>query len=338
MRVFQLENGWGLDNLRLSQRAEPKAGQGQVVIRMRASSLNYRDLVVLDQGYGRTTGTLPLILLSDGAGEVVETGPGVTRVKVGDRVCPTFFQNWIAGDPKPENFSPALGGTMDGTMADLMVVSEQGVVKLPDGLSDVEAASLPCAALTAWSAVVEYGRVKAGDKILIQGSGGVAQFALAFAKAHGAHVTVISSSDEKLARLKQSGVDVGINYKTFPDWAKQAREVTAETGGFDNIIELGGETTFAQSLRAVRPGGTISLIGVLSGLNITTSLGPIVARQVRLQGITVGHRRGFEDMLRAIAARNIKPVIDRTFAFEDLKEALAYLKSGQQFGKIVIAH
>ncbi len=338
MRVFQLENGWGMDNLHLSQRAEPKAGHGQVLIRMRASSLNYRDLVVLDQGYGRTTGKLPLILLSDGAGEVVETGTGVTRVKVGDRVCPTFFQNWIGGDPKPENFSPALGGTMDGTMTDLMVVSEQGVVKIPDGLSDVEAATLPCAALTAWSALVEHGRVKAGDKILVQGSGGVAQFALAFAKAHGAHVTVISSSDEKLARLKQSGADIGINYKAFPDWAKAVREVAADAGGFDNIIELGGESTFAQSLRAVRPGGTISLIGVLSGLNLTTSLGPIVARQVRLQGITVGHRNGFENMLRAIEACNIKPAIDRTFGFAELKQALAYIKSGQQFGKVVIAH
>lgn len=338
MRVFQLEGGWGMDHLRLSQRPEPVAGLGQVLVKVRASSLNYRDLVVLDQGYGRTTGTLPLILLSDGAGDVAAVGPGVTRVKVGDRVCPTFFQNWTAGPPRPENFSPALGGTLDGTMTEFMLVSEQGVVKLPDTLTYAEAACLPCAALTAWSAIVEQGRVKAGDKILIQGSGGVAQFALAFAKAHGAHVTVISSSDEKLERLKLAGADVGINYKAFPDWAKEARKITSDSGGYDNIIELGGETTFAQSLRAVRPGGTISLIGVLSGLNITTSLGPIVARQVKLQGITVGHRNGFEDMLRAMETRNIKPVIDRTFEFADLKEALAYLRSGQQFGKVVIAH
>ena len=338
MRVFQLENDWGLEHVRLSQRPEPVAGTGQVIVKMRASSLNYRDLVVVDRGYGRTTGTLPLVLLSDGAGDVVDVGPGVTRVQVGDRVCPTFFQNWTGGEPRPEYFERALGGTLDGTMTELMAVSEQGVVKLPDGLTYDEAACLPCAALTAWSAVVVNGHVKAGDKILVQGSGGVAQFALAFAKAHGAHVTVMSSSDEKLARLKQSGADVGINYTTTPDWAKAARPITADSGGFDNIIELGGEATFAQSLRAVRPGGTISVIGVLSGLNLTTSLGPIVSRQIRLQGITVGHRSGFEDMLRAMAAMRIRPVIDRRFAFTELQEALAYLKTGQQFGKIIITH
>ena len=338
MRVFQIEDDWGMDHLRLARRARPVAEHGQVLVRMRASSLNYRDLVVLDRGYGRATGSLPLIPLSDGAGDVVEVGSGVTRVKVGDRVCPTFFANWTGGAARPENFERALGGSLDGTMTELMAVSEQAVVKLPDSLDYEEAACLPCAALTAWSAVVEHGRVKAGDKVLVQGSGGVAQFALAFAKAHGAHVTVISSSDEKLARLKLAGADAGVNYKTHPDWAKETRSIAAERHGFDNIIELGGETTFGQSLRAVRPGGTISLIGVLSGLNLTTSLGPIVSRQIRLQGITVGHRDAFEDMLRAMTAKSIKPVIDRRFAFEDLKEALVYLRSGQQFGKVVIAH
>jgi NADPH:quinone reductase-like Zn-dependent oxidoreductase len=338
MRVFQLEKDWGMDHLRLSQRAEPVAGTGQVIIRMRASSLNFRDLVVVDRGYGRTTGTLPLVVLSDGAGDIVDVGAGVSRVRVGDRVCPTFFQNWTGGEPRPENFVGALGGSLDGTMAELMAVSEQGVVKLPDILTYEEAATLPCAALTAWSAVVVQGHVKTGDKILVQGSGGVAQFALAFAKAHGAHVTVISSSDEKLERLKQAGADVGINYTTHPDWAKAARPITADNGGFDNIIELGGETTFAQSLRAVRPGGTISVIGVLSGLNLATSLGPIVSRQIRLQGITVGHRNGFEEMLRAMVAMHIKPVIDRCFAFTELKDAMAYLKSGRQFGKVVVTH
>lgn len=338
MRVFQIEGDWGIDHLKLAQRPSPVAGPGQIVVRMRASSLNFRDLVVIDRGYGRNTGTLPLILVSDGAGDVVAIGDGVSRVKVGDRVCPTFFQNWTGGDPRPENFALALGGTLDGTMAELMLLSEQGVVKIPDSLSYAEAASLPCAAVTAWSALVTYGRIKAGDKVLVQGSGGVAQFALSFAKAHGAHVTVISSSDDKLARLRQYGADEGINYTTTPDWAKASRDITGDNGGFDHIVELGGETTFAQSLRCIRPGGTISLIGVLSGLNLTTSLGPIVSRQIRLQGITVGHRGSFEDMLRAMQQMTIKPVLDRTFGFNDLKEALAYLKSGQQFGKIVIAH
>ena len=338
MRVFQIEGDWGMDYLRLAQRPDPVAGPGQIVVKMRASSLNFRDLVVLDRGYGRSTGTLPLIPVSDGAGDVVAIGEGVSRVKVGDRVCSTFFQNWTGGDPRPENFGLALGGSLDGTMADLMLLSEQGVVKIPNSLSYQEAASLPCAALTAWSALVTNGRIKAGDKVLVQGSGGVAQFALSFAKAHGAHVTVISSSNEKLARLSQAGADAGINYSITPDWAKATRDITADNGGFDHIVELGGEATFAQSLRCIRPGGTISLIGVLSGLNLTTSLGPIVSRQVRLQGITVGHRGSFEDMLRAMQQMKIKPMLDRTFGFDDLKEALAYLKSGQQFGKIVIAH
>lgn len=338
MRVFQIENDWGWDNLRLSQRPEPTAGPGQVIVKVRASSLNYRDLVVIDRGYGRSTGELPLVLLSDGAGDVVAIGEGVTRVKVGERVCPAFFQSWTGGDPYPENFSQALGGPLDGTMSEFMLMSEQGVVKIPDSMSYVEASTLPCAALTAWSAVVTYGRIKCGDKILIQGSGGVAQFALAFAKAHGAHVTIISSSEEKLARLRQAGADAIINYREKPDWAKETRAITSDRGGFDNIIELGGEATFAQSLRSVRPGGTISLIGVLSGLNVTTSLGPIVSRQIRLQGITVGHRNGFEAMLRAMDQMAIRPVVDRSFAFDELKEGLLYLKSGSQFGKIVIEH
>lgn len=338
MRVFQIEQDWGFDHLTLSMRPEPVAGAGQVLVRMRASSLNFRDLVVLERGYGRATGELPLIPVSDGAGDVIAVGPGVSRVKVGDRVCPTFFQSWTGGDPQADNFTRSLGGPLDGTMAEIMVLSEEGVVRLPDALSYAEAACLPCAALTAWSALVTNGHVKAGDKVLIQGSGGVAQFALAFAKAHGAHVTMISSSDEKLERLKAGGADHGINYRTTPDWAKASREITADRGGFDTIIELGGEATFGQSLKCVRPGGTIALIGVLSGLNVTTSLGPIVARQIRLQGITVGHRSSFEAMLRAMDLHKIKPVIDRAFAFYDLKPALSYLKSGQQFGKVVIEH
>ncbi len=338
MRVFQIENDWGWDNLRPSQRPEPIAGPGQVVVRIRASSLNYRDLVVINRGYGRSTGELPLVLLSDGAGDVVSIGPGVTRVRVSDRVCPAFFQSWSGGDPHPENFSQSLGGPLDGTMSEFMLLSEQGVVKIPQGMSYAAAATLPCAALTAWSAVVTYGRVKSGDKILIQGSGGVAQFALSFAKAHGAHVTLISSSDEKLERLRQAGADEIINYRQKPDWAKETRNITADRGGFDNVIELGGEATFTQSLRSVRPGGTISLIGVLSGLNVSTSLGPIVSRQIRLQGITVGHRNGFEAMLRAMDQMAIQPIIDRSFEFNDLKEGLQYLKSGNQFGKIVIEH
>jgi NADPH:quinone reductase-like Zn-dependent oxidoreductase len=337
MRVFQIQNDWGLDHLQLSTRFDPKPGPGQVLLKMKAASLNYRDLVVPNRGYGSFTGELPLIPISDGVGEVIEVGPGVTRVKVGDRVCPCFHQGWIAGEPDLQRLTQTLGGPIDGTMADYMCLSEQGVVKAPAHLSDEEAATLPCAALTAWSALVTYDNLRPGSRVLVQGTGGVALFALTFAKLIGAHVTVISSNDEKLARARQLGADAGINYVTTPEWSKPARELTGGRG-FDHIVELGGEKTLPQSLRAIRPGGTISMIGVLSGSALSAPLGLVVTRQVRLQGITVGHRDGFEAMMRAIEQHRVRPVIDRVFAFEQLKEALAYLKSGAHFGKICIRH
>ena len=206
MRVFQIEDDWGMDHLKLSTRPEPKVGPGQVLIKMKSSTLNYRDLLVPERGYGRLTGNLPLIPVSDGVGEVVEIGEGVTRVDVGDRVCPMYFQNWIGGEPSQERFSQSLGGPLDGTMAEYMCLSEKGIAKAPAHLTDQEAAALPCACLTAWSALFTCSMTKAGDKILIQGSGGVALSGLAFAKMAGAHVTIISSSDEKIERLKKNWV------------------------------------------------------------------------------------------------------------------------------------
>jgi NADPH:quinone reductase-like Zn-dependent oxidoreductase len=337
MRVFQIEGEWGMDHLKLSTRPEPKSGPGQVVVKMGASSLNYRDLVVPNRGYGNHTGTLPLIPISDGAGMVTEVGPGVRRVAVGDRVCPTFFQNWISGEPDLERLTQSLGGPIDGTMADYMCLPQEGVAKVPAHFTDLEAATLPCAGLTAWSAVVTYGGVKPGDHVLVQGCGGVALFAVAFAKMQGAHVTVISSSDERLARVKQLGADAGINYRQTPEWAKATREFTGGRG-YDLILELGGEKTLPQSLRCIRPGGTLAMIGILSGSGMSTPLGLIITRQVRLQGVTVGHRDGFEAMVRAIEQHGLRPVIDRVFAFEELKEAMAYLQSGAQFGKVCVAH
>ncbi len=337
MRVFQIQDDWGMANLQMAERPQPRPGAGQVLLRMLASSLNYRDLVVPERGYGSFTGTLPLIPISDGVGEVVEVGPGVSRVAVGDRVCPTFFQGWIAGEPDLARMKPSLGGPIDGTMAAFMCLSEEGVVKAPAYLGDLEAATLPCAALTAWSALVTYGAVRAGEHVLIQGSGGVALFALAFAKLAGAHVTVISSSDEKIERLRTLGADATINYRTIPEWSKPAREIT-DGRGFDHIVELGGEKTLPQSLRCIRPGGTLSMIGVLSGSSLSTPLGLIITRQVRLQGITVGHRDGFEAMVRALEQHRVPVLVDRVFAFDDLKDALGYLRSGAQFGKICIRH
>jgi NADPH:quinone reductase-like Zn-dependent oxidoreductase len=337
MRVFQIEGGWGMDHLVLSSRPDPRPGPGEVLLRMKAASLNYRDLVVPDRGYGQHTGTLPLIPISDGVGEVVEVGAGVTRAAVGDRVCPSFLQRWVGGELNLERISGSLGGPIDGVMADLMVLPEAGVCQVPAHLSDEQAATLPCAALTAWSALVTEGRLRAGDRLLVQGTGGVALFALQFAKMAGAHVTVISSSDEKLARARALGADAGINYVTEPEWARASRSITGGAG-FDHILELGGEKTLPQSLRCIRPGGTVSMIGVLSGGTMSASLGLIVTRQVRLQGITVGSRDGFEAMLRAIGQHRLVPVVDRVFAFDELKAAMAYLKSGAHFGKVCLRH
>jgi NADPH:quinone reductase-like Zn-dependent oxidoreductase len=337
MRVFQVEGDWGIDNLKISTRPEPRPGPGQVLLRMRASSINYRDPIVPERGYGSQSGELPLIPVSDGVGDVIEVGSGVTRVKVGDRACPAYFQTWISGEPNANRLTQSLGGPLDGTMAELMCLSQEAVVKVPEYLSNLEASTLPCAALTAWSALVECGRIKPGEQLLIQGSGGVALFALQFAKMLGAHVTVISSSDTKIERLKSMGADATINYSETPEWGKAARALT-NGAGFDHILEVGGEKTLPQSLRCIRPGGTLSMIGILSGATMSTSLGLIITRQVRLQGITVGHRDGFEAMVRAMSQHRIRPVIDKVFAFEDLKASFDYIKSGQQFGKICINH
>ena len=338
MKVFQIQDDWGMEHLKLATRPDPRPGPGQVLLRMKAASLNYRDLLVPYRGYGSFTGELPLIPISDGVGEVVEIGAGVTRVKLGDRVCPCFNQAWIAGEANLDRLAGVtLGGPIDGAMAELMCLPEGGVVKVPAHLTHEEAATLPCAALTAWSAVVIHDNLGPGSKVLVQGTGGVALFALQFAKLRGAHVTIISSSDEKIAKAKALGADAAINYLKTPEWYKATREITAGRG-YDHIVELGGEKTLPQSLRCIRPGGTLSMIGVLSGSMLSAPLGLVVTRQVRLQGISVGHRDGLEAMMRAIEEHELKPVFDRVFAFEELKEAMAYLKSGAHFGKICIRH
>src|SRR5688572_25518238 len=338
MKVFQIQDDWGMEHLKLAARPDPRPGPGQVLLRMKAASINYRDLLVPLRGYGRQTGTLPLIVLGDGVGEVIECGAGVTRVKTGDRVCPSYNQAWISGEADHERIGRgALGGPLDGTMAELMCLPEGGVVKVPAHLSDEEAAALPCAGLTAWSAVVTHDRLGPGSRVLVQGTGGVALFALQFAKLLGCHVTVISSSDQKIEKAKALGADAAINYTKTPEWYRATREITGGSG-YDHIVELGGEKTLPQSLRCIRPGGTLSMIGVLSGGMLSAQLGLVVTRQVRLQGITVGNRDGFEAMLRAIGQHRLVPVTDKVFAFEELKEAMAYLKSGAHYGKVCIRH
>ncbi len=337
MRVQQITEDWGLGHVRRATRPDPQPGPGEVLLRMLASSLNYRDLVVLDRGYGKQTGTLPLVPLSDGVGEVIAVGAAVDRVAVGDRVCPMFFPSWIGGEPDIHRLTHSLGGPLDGTMSEFMCLSQEAVSRVPAALSDEQAACLPCAALTAWTTLASSSVTRPGEHVLVQGSGGVALFALQFAQLFGARVTVISSSDEKLDRLLRMGAHAGVNYRKTPEWARAARDATGGRG-FDQVVELGGEQTLPQSLRCIRPGGTISMIGVLSGSSISGSLGLVVTRSVRLQGVTVGHRDAFEAMCRAIEQHRIEPVVDSVFAFDDLVAAYERQKSGAQFGKVCVTH
>ena len=337
MKVWEIRGDWSMDHLQPGERPKPAPGPGQVLLSMRAASLNFRDLVVPKRGYGALTGTLPLIPVSDGVGIVAAVGEGVRRVGVGDRVCPLFMPYFHGGEPSTERLTRTLGGPIDGVMAEWMVLDEGGVSRVPGHLTDEQAATLPCAALTAWTALITSGAVRAGDRVLVQGTGGVSLFALQFARMAGAYVIVTSSSDEKLEKAKAMGANAVVNYRRVPEWGKAVREM-AGGEGVDHIVEVGGEQTLNQSLRAIRIGGTISLIGVLSGGNLDVKLGPIVTRHVRLQGITVGHRDGFEAMARAIGQHHLVPVVDRVFDFGELREALAHLASGRHFGKICLRH
>lgn len=336
MRVFQVEGGWSRENLRLSQRPEPEPGPGEVRLAMRAAALNYRDLLVPEKGYGARMKALPLVMLSDGVGIVDKLGPGVTTPSVGTRVCPLMCQSWLAGEPDDARLGLTLGSELDGTMADFMVLPATGVAPVPGYLSDVEAATLPTAAITAWRALISEGRLRPGERVLVQGTGGVSLFALLFAKLAGAFVVVTSSSDEKLQRARALGADATLNYRTTPEWGRPARELAG--GGLDHVVEVGGQGTLPQSLRAVRAGGTISLIGVLAGGSMDARLGLVVTRHVRLQGITVGSGDDFRAMARAIGESGLKPPIDSEFTFENLHAALDHLASGRHFGKIVIRY
>ncbi|PMB53758.1 NAD(P)-dependent alcohol dehydrogenase [Fischerella thermalis CCMEE 5201] len=334
MKVYELQSNAGIDALKLVERPEPEPKAGQVLIRVRATSLNYRDLIVAQGTYGSGQ-KYPLIPMSDGAGEVVAVGEGVTRVKVGDRVAGIFFQNWIYGQLTRQKMKSDLGGGIDGMLAEYVVLHQDGLVVLPNHISYEEGATLPCAAVTAWHAVVTKGNVGAGETVLVLGTGGVSIFALQFAKIHGARVIITSSSNEKLARAKELGADETINYKITPDWEKQVYELSDRTG-VDHVVEVGGAGTLPKSLQAVRIGGHISLIGVLSGRGEQVDPLPILFKSLTVQGIYVGSREIFEDMNQAIAQHQIKPVIDRVFGFNEAQQAYAYLQSAAHFGKVVI--
>ncbi len=336
MRAWELR-GNGLETLALAEREPPRPGPGQVVVRMRAASLNYRDLLVAGGSYARGgPPRRPLVPLSDGAGEVVEVGPGVTRLRPGDRVAGAFFQKWIDGPFDAEKGASALGGAIDGVLAEQVVLEAEAAVRFPEDLSFQEAATLPCAGVTAWMGLVVLGGLKAGETVLAMGTGGVSLFALQLAKAAGARVILTSSHDEKLARGRALGADAVVNYRTTPDWDSAARALTGGLG-VDHLLEVGGATTLPTSLQAVRPGGHLTLVGLLGGARGDAEATARNARGVRVDSVYVGSVRHFEAMNQAIARARLHPVVDRVFPFEQARDAYQHLRSGAHFGKVVVA-
>ena len=334
MRLWQIPS-FGIDSLELVERPAPQPSRGQVLVRICAVSLNYRDLMMVLGKYNPRL-ALPRIPCSDGAGEVVALGDGVKRVKIGQRVAGIFMQNWIEGPPDAAKQRGALGGDIDGMLTEYVALDENGLVEIPEHLSWEEAATLPCAGVTAWNAVVHAGRAKSGDTVVIQGTGGVSIFALQFAKLLGARVLGTSSSDEKLDRARTLGLDAAFNYRSNPDWDKWVIEQTGGRGA-DLIIEVGGAGTFSRSLRAVCIGGVIAQIGVLTQSASPVEIPLILHQQINLRGIYVGSRADFEQMNRAIAQHSLKPTIDEVFTFDRLPDALRRMEAAAHFGKLVVA-
>ena len=333
MRVWQISS-FGVDSLEFVERPDPAPEAGEVLVRVRAISFNYRDLLVVKGIYNPRL-ALPRIPVSDGAGEVVSVGEGVTAWKPGDRVAAIFMQNWLDGPPTAAKSRRALGGDIDGMLAEYVVIKETGLVAIPEHLSFQEAATLPCAAVTAWNAL-SAGDIKPGSTVLIQGTGGVAIFALQLARLRGARVLGISSSHEKLERAYSLGLDAGLQYRESPEWDRWALD---ETGGLgvDLVVEVGGLATLPRSLRALRIGGAIAQVGVLSGANDPAQfpINTILHKQVRMQGIYVGSRKDFEDLNRAITLAVLRPV-GENFHWSQAREALARMEEGSHFGKLVL--
>ena len=332
--AVRITSEFSIDALTFDKVEISHPGYGQILVAIKAASLNYRDLLVATGRYSPNL-PKPLIIGSDAAGEVIAVGEGVRNFKPGDRVIGSFFQNWQRGEIDRDAAASALGGSIDGVLVTSRLFDERGLVKLPAHLSYEEGATLPCAAVTAWNALVTTAHVKSGDAVLLLGTGGVSIFGLQFAHMHGARTIITSSSDEKLARAKALSASETINYVKTPEWGKEVMKLTGGRG-VDVVLEVGGAGTLPFSLRSVRPGGQVSLIGVLAGIAEPLNIGPILHNSIRLQGIYVGSVEMFEAMNRAIAAHKMKPVVDRVFSFEETREALRYMESGRHFGKIVI--
>lgn len=335
MRAYHILPGANIDGMQLADRPDRALGLGEVRIRVHAVSLNYRDLMVASGNYLVTVDD-PIVPCSDGAGEVLAVGPGVSRVQVGDRVAGSFFPHWIDGGPTPDKVRHGLGGDIDGMLAEEVVLHEDALALVPPGLSFIEAATMPCAAVTAWNAIfVSSNKVKPGDTVLLLGTGGVSILGLQLARAAGLRTIVTSSSDEKLARARELGAHHTINYGTIPEWHDEVLHLTHGVGAHV-VLEVGGKGTINRSVSAAAMGGTVAIIGGVSGFGGEVNPATLLASAKRLAGIYVGSRTMLEDVMRFVDVSGIKPVIDRVFPFGQAQEAYRYMASGAHFGKVVI--
>lgn len=335
VRAWVIEGDFGLDHLVMKKFESTEPGPMQVRIKMQAASLNYRDLVVLDGNHGPMVQP-PLVPLSDGCGVVDAVGDGVSEFKVGDRVCPLFFRSWFAGAPPQDLHAQLLGGPNDGVLNTHVIANESAIIDAPENLSATEAATLPCAGLTAWSALTTPRPMLSGETVLILGTGGVALFALQFAKIMGCRTIMVTSNDEKAERLTQLGADHVLNYNHDSNWHKSVKRLT-EGYGVNRVLELGGAQTIERSIRAVQLGGTVILIGNISGNDAHVSLPLMLTRQIGLQAVSVGHKQSFAAMNTAIRQHAITPIIDRVFPFENAPAAFSHLRSGGHIGKVCIS-
>jgi len=333
MRAVEIRDNFGLDSLQVVEHREPSPGPNQVVLKMSAFSINYRDLLVVN-GVGRWRPPLPRIPLSDGVGIVVATGTAVSRVRLGDRVAPIFYPKWLEGRAAADKMGDALGGAAaNGVLADYTLLDEASLVHVPAHLTEEEAATLPCAAVTAWNAVAAGRLIKPGDSVVVLGTGGVSIFALQFAKFHGARIIVTSSSDEKLARAEALGANETINYNTTPDWPAAVMDLTNGLGA-DHVVDTAGE--LKKAISAVRIGGAVAFVGLLTGTTAEIDLVTFMGKSAGVEAVDVGSREMFQSMNKAIEFHALRPVVDRVFGFSELREALNYLKEARHFGKVCL--
>jgi NADPH:quinone reductase-like Zn-dependent oxidoreductase len=335
MKTWRVAAGSGIDGLKFETEAPAPLGPTSVRVRLRAATLNYRDLMVL-KGWYPVTGTGPLVPASDGAGDVIETGAAVTRFKVGDRVTTCFFPDWIEGRMSLPRIATALGAGIAGTLGEEIVLDERSLVATPAHLDYAQAASLTCAGVTAWNALFETGGLKPGQTVLLLGTGGVSIWALQLARAAGVRTIITSSSDAKLERARALGADALVNYTKNPEWSVEVRKLTGGEG-VDVVLEVGGEKTAPQSLASVRMQGTVVIIGGVSGFGGAINPRSLIMGATRVQGVYVGSRQMHEDLARFVAGAKLAPVVDKLFAFGEAPEAYRYFEAGRHFGKVGVA-